>query len=111
MVSGRVSLEEDKDGKLICDAVYAFDDIPRTLWLQFKDMAQKDELWDKIYSYMESSDGLDGVKLYYTDTKKVEELPHNISVHAGLELREALHQLLGEENVRVTYRMPGVKRY
>lgn len=111
MVSGRVSLEEDKDGKLICDAVYNFDDIPRTLWLQFKDAAQKDELWDKIYGYMESSDGLDGVKLYYTDSKKVEELPHNISVHAGLELREALKQLLGEENVRVTYRMPGIKRY
>ena len=57
------------------------------------------------------NDGTDGVKLYYTDTKKVEELPHNISVHAGLELREALEALIGSDNVRVTYRMPSVKRY
>ena len=111
MVSGRVSLEEDKDGKLISDAIYPFEDIPATLWLQFKDEAAKNELWEKIDEAFRQNDGTDGVKLYYTDTKKVEELPHNISVHAGLELREALGALIGSDNVRVTYRMPSVKRY
>ncbi len=110
MISGRVSVEEDKGGKLISEAIYRFEDIPRTLWLQFKDEEQKKLLWDKIYGIMESSDGTDGVKLYYTDTKKVEELAHNISVHAGQELMEALKQLLGEDNVRVTYRTPVVRR-
>ena len=111
MVSGRVSLEEDKDGKLLSDAIYPFEDIPTTLWLQIKDEAAKDKLWEKIDEAFRQYDGADGVKLYYTDTKKVVELPHNISVHAGLELREALGEMIGSDNVRVTYRMPSVKRY
>jgi len=106
MFSGRVSIEEDKDGKLMTDAIYSFDSIPRTLWLQFKNSEQKEELWPAISDLLDVSDGVDGIKLYYTDSKKIEEIPHNISVHADLELREALQKLLGDDNVRVTYRMP-----
>ena len=51
------------------------------------------------------------IKLYYIDSKKVEEIPHNVCVHAGLELRKALGEIIGDENVRVTYRMPALKRY
>ncbi len=111
LVSGRVSIEEDKDGKLMSDAIYSFEDIPRTLWLQFKDLAQKETLWQEVTELIGDSDGVDGIKLYYTDSRKIEELPHNISVNADLELREALQALLGEGNVKVTYRMPAVKRY
>ena len=111
MISGRVSLEEDKDGKLISDTVYGFDQIPRTLWLQFGSEEEKNGKWGKIQRLIDDSDGTDLIKLYYTDSKKIEEIPHNICIHAGLELRKALAEIIGEENVRVTYRMPALKRY
>ena len=33
-VGGRVSAEEEKNGKLICERIYAFDDTKKELWLQ-----------------------------------------------------------------------------
>ena len=32
-VKGRVSLEEDRDGKLICEKITAFDEISKKLWI------------------------------------------------------------------------------
>ena len=106
MIEGRVSLEEDKNGKLIAQAVTPFEDIPRTLWLQFTDEAEKDRLWEDVRKILEASDGLNYVRFYYTSDKQVFELPHNVCVNADTELVEKLTKLLGEGNVRVTYRPP-----
>ena len=34
-VAGHANVEEDKNGKLICEKIYSFDDTKRELWLQF----------------------------------------------------------------------------
>ena len=34
-IKGRASAEEDRDGKLICESIQAFDDIRKTLWIKF----------------------------------------------------------------------------
>ncbi len=105
-VSGRVSLEEDRDGKLIAESMSLFSDIPRTLWLQFADAAEKEALWPRILPALEDSDGTDLIRLYFRDTRKTEDVPHNFCVQADLELRRRLEEILGSENVRVTYRPP-----
>ncbi|MBR5421744.1 MAG: DNA polymerase III subunit alpha [Lachnospiraceae bacterium] len=111
LIRGRVSLEEEKDGKLIAESITAFSEIPRILWLQFTSAAQKEELWQKIKPYLDESDGTDLIRLYYSDVKKTEELPHNLCVQADPELCKRLAAILGEKNVRVTYRPPSNPRY
>ena len=34
-ISGHVNVEEDKNGKLICESIVSFDDTKKELWLQF----------------------------------------------------------------------------
>ena len=33
-VQGRVSAEEDKASKLICERIWSFEDVPRRIWVQ-----------------------------------------------------------------------------
>ena len=35
-VSGHANVEEDKNGKIICEKIYGFDDTKKELWIQFK---------------------------------------------------------------------------
>jgi DNA polymerase-3 subunit alpha len=104
MICGHVSLEEEKDGKLIADSVVPFSDIPRTLWIQFKSAAEREEMLPKIEPLLASSDGVDTVKYYDADTKRIEELPANRAVDAGEELTERLKAIAGAENIRITYK-------
>ncbi len=103
LIKGRVSLEEDKDGKLICETVIPFEEISRTLWLQFACEAGYEEAFGKVKDLLDVSDGKDAVKLYFADTKKVLTLPANRSVNADRELQGQLEGILGKENVRVVY--------
>lgn len=103
IIRGRVSLEEDKDGKLICETVTPFEEIPRTLWLQFASEEGYEEAFGKVKGLLDVSDGKDAVKLYFADTKKVLSLPQNRSVNADGELQGQLENILGKENVRVVY--------
>lgn len=103
IIKGRVSLEEDKDGKLICETVIPFEEIARTLWLQFPCEAGYEEAFGKVKGLLDVSDGRDAVKLYFADTKKVLTLPPNRSVNADRELQGQLEDILGKENVRVVY--------
>lgn len=103
IIKGRVSLEEDKDGKLICETVIPFEEIARTLWLQFPSEADYEKAFGEVKGLLDVSDGKDAVKLYFADTKKVLTLPSNRSVNADRELQGQLEDILGKENVRVVY--------
>ncbi len=63
-VRGRVSLEEDKDGKLICERITAFDEIPRKLWIKFKDKEDYQQGEEELLSLLADSDGNDSVVIY-----------------------------------------------
>ena len=100
-ISGRVSAEEDKDAKLICEKITPFDSIPRTLWIKFKTRdeytAQEALLMDAI----RDSDGNDMITIYVEATKEVKKLPRNLSVRADVDLVSRLSALFGADNVKV----------
>jgi len=104
VISGRISTEEEKGGKLITDEIVPFDRIPRTLWLQFADAAERAEKWDGVNAILEASDGNDGVKIYESDSGKVEALPPNRNVEISEALLESLKKVIPQENIRVTWR-------
>ena len=101
-IEGRVSVEEERDGKLICEKITSFDELPRKVWLRFPDInlyTQKEqELFDAIFE----SEGNDSVIIYIEETHQKKQLPPNKNINADAGLLERLKGMFGEENVRVT---------
>lgn len=100
-IEGRVQVEDERDGKLICESVTAFDEIPRKVWLKFPDMDtyinKEAELFDAIYD----SEGIDNVVIYIEETRQKKVLPPNKNIKADSTVLDKLRGLFGEENVRV----------
>lgn len=101
-IKGRVSVEEDKDAKLICESIIGFDEVPRKLWIKFKTKEEFLKANDELMSILRASDGKDTVVLYIEATKERKILPQNMTVLAQNELLEVLCAKFGKENVKVT---------
>ena len=101
-IRGRVSVEEEKDGKLICERITGFDEISRKLWIKFPSKEAYEEAESGLFAQLAQSDGRDSVCIYVENPKAVKNLPPNRNVRADKELLEKLTALYGEENVKVT---------
>lgn len=100
-IKGRVSAEEDKDAKLICEQITGFAEVPKTLWLKFPNLAEYTEKELQTSAILKDSEGKDQIVIYLSDTRQMKKLPPNRNVNADQALVEALAKLLGEENVKV----------
>ncbi len=100
-IEGRVQVEDERDGKLICENILSFDEIPRKVWLKFPDMntyiSKEAELFEAIYE----SEGIDNVVIYIEETRQKKVLPPNRNIKADSTVLDKLRGLFGEENVRV----------
>ena len=101
-IRGRVSGEDDKASKLICEKIWAFEDIPRELWVQFATMEEYQEKESQLFDILRGSDGKDHVAIYVRSPRAVRRLGDNWTVRADEELTGGLAELLGKENVKVT---------
>ena len=101
-IKGRVSVEEDKDAKLICQNIMTFDEVPKKLWIQFETKEDYLKSDSELMEMIRESDGNDRVIIYIKGSKEKKVLPPNLSVLAGKELVDALSEKFGEENVKVT---------
>lgn len=102
-IKGRVSIEEEKDGKLICESITSFDQIPKKLWIKFPDMVIFKEKEEELYRLMSQSEGKDRVIIYVEGPKLKKELPPNRNVSVDEALLERLYDLAGRENIKVVY--------
>ena len=102
LIKGRVSAEEDKDAKLICENIIGFDEISKKLWIQFQTKEEYLAVNDELMAMLRESDGKDTVVIYIKATNEKKVLPPNMSVLAENELIEALSEKFGQENVKVT---------
>ena len=100
-IKGRVSVEEEKDGKLICESITAFNDIPKKLWIKFPTKEEFEKQQNGLYEILKNSDGKDKVVIYVENPKAIKELPANWNVDAGQELLGSLEEKFGKENVKV----------
>ncbi|MBD5537167.1 MAG: DNA polymerase III subunit alpha [Lachnospiraceae bacterium] len=100
-VQGRVSVEEDKDGKLICERILPLEKPARKLWIKFPDMASYQAQEAKLLAAIAESEGDDSVVIYVQNPKSMKELPRNRNVRADEELLTSLYGMFGEENVKV----------
>ncbi|MEG1780253.1 MAG: DNA polymerase III subunit alpha [Clostridium sp.] len=100
-IRGRVSIGEEPVGKMICEQVIPFSDVPRELWLQYPSreiyLAREEELLDTLRMH----EGKDSVIIYLEAERAKKLLPMNWNVSANPELVQQLIEKLGERNVKV----------
>ncbi len=100
-VEGRVTAEEDRNGKLICEKIISFDEVKRELWLQFSSKSDFEEKEGALYGKMMDADGSEHVVIYLAAEKQMKRLPENRNVAITKELLEDLGNFIGKDNVKV----------
>ena len=100
-VEGRVTAEEDRNGKLICEKIISFDEVKQELWLQFPSKSDFEEKEGTLYGKMMDADGSEHVVIYLAAEKQMKRLPENRNVAITKELLEELGNFLGKDNVKV----------
>ena len=100
-IQGRVSAEEEKDAKLICERITPFENIPKKLWVKFKTKEEYVLRGQELLSATEGSDGNDTVVIYIEETKEIKNLPRSRSVHADEGLVSKLSDIFGDGNIKV----------
>ncbi len=102
-IKGHVSLEEDRDGKVICEGITAFDEIPKKLWIKFPTMEAYQASSNELLQTLQTSDGHDSVVIYIEEAKAMKKLPPSSSVQAGEELKAQLCAKYGEDNIKIAW--------
>ena len=100
-IRGRANVEEDKNGKLICESIYSFDDTKRELWLQFETKEAFEEKEQELYTMLRDSDGKDEIVIYISAIKAMKRLPSSHNIRVNDEIVNNLTNFLGKNNVKV----------
>ncbi len=100
-IKGRVSVEDEKDAKLICEKITTFEEMPKKLWIKFPDKETFEQKEAELLSSLRDSEGSDSVVIYIENPKAMKTLPPNQNVNADGELIDRLETLYGKENIRV----------
>lgn len=100
-IKGRVSVEEDRDGKLICEKIVPFDAIPKKLWVKFPTRTAYEEKKQVLFDILKESEGNDSVVIYVENPKSMNPLKDNWNVNAEEGLIGRLEEQFGRENIKV----------
>lgn len=100
-IRGRVSEEDEKASKLICEKVIPFERTKKELWLQFPD---KETFLDEeqiVYGYLADSEGDDEVVIYCAKERAIKRLPRNRNIQISPQILSRLMNHFGETRVKV----------
>lgn len=100
-VKGRVSEEDEKASKLICEKILPFEKTKKELWIQFankKDYLENEQI---VYGYLADSEGDDEVVIYCAEERAVKRLPKNKNIQINGQVLSRLMNHYGEKRVKV----------
>lgn len=100
-VKGRVSEEEEKASKLICEKIVPFERTKKELWIQFPDKAAYMEQEPIVFGYLADSEGDDEVVIYCQQERAVKRLPRNRNIRIDPQILGRLMNHFGEKRVKV----------
>ena len=100
-ITGRVSAEEDKDAKLICEQITFFEDVPRKVWVKFPTKEAYEERQRELEELLWEHEGKDSVVIYIENIRAKKELPRNWNISATDEMLQNLSEHFGADNVRL----------
>jgi DNA polymerase-3 subunit alpha len=101
LIRGRVSIGSEAQGKLICDTIVPFSQVPKELWVKFETKEDYADRATELLQMMEEYDGRDTVCIYIANPKAVKKLGRQYSVGITEALLAALREKFGEKNVTV----------
>ena len=100
-VRGRVTEEDDKPSKMICEKIIPFERTKKELWIQFPDKATFLDEEQIVYGYLADSDGDDEVMIYCAKERAVKKLPKNRNIGINEQILSRLMNHFGEKRVKV----------
>ncbi|RKM55190.1 DNA polymerase III subunit alpha [Butyrivibrio sp. X503] len=100
-IEGRISVEDDRDAKLIASKITLFDEMPRTLWIRFDNMAAYEQGMPVLNELIKGNEGRDEIAIYLKDTKQIKKLGRGYNIKADDILLPKLSDAFGKENVQV----------
>lgn len=100
-VKGRASVNEDGNGKVICEKIVQFDDVPQELWIKFENREEYEKKVKKLEKMIENAEGKSPVILYLAEEKAKKMLTNNKNVMITHTLLENLYKEFSEKNIKV----------
>lgn len=100
-IKGRVTVEEDKPAKLICQKIVPFDDLPKQLWVQFQTKDEYRQKEERLFEILSGYDGQDTVIVYLAKDRAKKQLPNSRMTGVCPELLQKLYDEFGNENVKI----------
>ncbi|MBE5922194.1 MAG: DNA polymerase III subunit alpha [Lachnospiraceae bacterium] len=98
---GQTSTEEEQDAKLLCSRMVSFDDVPKTLWIQFPDKDNYLAQESKLLQLLDESDGTDAVIVYLCKERAKKSLAASHGVKVNEALLQSISSIFGAKNVKV----------
>lgn len=105
IISGKASLEENADAKLIAGKIIPFEEVPREVWLQFENKAKLEEIEPKLNEIFLNNKGNAKVMLYCREEKQVKQVNTVNGISYAEQVMALLKEKLGEENVKIVTKM------
>jgi len=98
-IKGRISVEEDKDAKLICQSVTPFDQVERRLWIRFRTPEDYREKAQQLQQIIDAHGGRDQVILYIEHPRSRKILPPGEGIRADAAVVALLENQFGKDNI------------
>lgn len=100
-IRGRVSAEEERAAKLICQEIVPFTDISKEVWIKYPNKKCFVENEQMLYSLLSEYDGNDTIVIYCESEKAVKRLPSQRNIQINDEIISKLHETYGKTNIRI----------
>lgn len=100
-IKGRVSVEEDQNGKLICEKIIGFHELKKEVWIQFPTIEVFQQQEQTLYELVKDYDGSDEIIIYVQSPKAIKRLPPSRNILASTELLDKITNFYGENNVKL----------
>lgn len=104
-IQGRVNAEDDRPSKMILEKVHSFEDIPKEVWIQFRDKAEYSAAEAELQSFLKDVPGTSAVVIYLKDVKAMKRLPAGFRMQINEESLDELKKKYGESNVKLVERV------
>ena len=99
-IQGRVSVEDERGAKLLASRITSFDDIPRTIWVQFENLEAYENGSQDLMKILADHKGKDEVGIFLKNTKQIKKLGSTMTVNSK-DILDLLKEKLGTQNVQI----------
>lgn len=106
VISGKASLEEESDAKLIAEKIVPFEDVLREVWLQFENKTKLAELEAELNDIFIANKGSAKVMFYCRQEKQIKRVNTVKGISYAESVKALLRAKLGDSNVKVVTKLP-----